>query len=1147
MEAVEEALGPLDAVVLNAGITRDGLAVRMGGEDWSAVIDTNLSGAFYTARPALRGMLRRRAGSIVAVSSIVGAHRQRRPGQLRGLQGRDASAWCARSRARPARRGVRVNAVAPGYITTDMTSALSDEQRTALLPATPLGRLGDPEDVAAAVAFLVLAGRRASSPGRCSRWTAGWRCREGGPAARRGDRARHGHAPRHRARGELGGGRGRAGAAPGGSPSSSRSTPTRTIACEVTGFDPTDFIDHRGARRMDRFAQLRRGRGPPGGGGRGPRRSPTRCARGRGARGQRHRRPPHASCAQTLLAERARARTGCRRSSSRWVIANMAAGPGVDGAGPEGPALVRLHRLRVGQPRPRRRHRGHPARPGRRDARRAAPRPASPASGVAAFNAMRALSTRNDDPAAASRPFDVARDGFVMGEAGAILVLESLEHAVGARRRALLRGARLRPHRRRAPPDRARPDRRGPRRRHHDGPRRRGGSRPSGSTTSTRTPRRPRSATRARCAPCASRWATRWPPAPWSRRPSRCTATAWAPPAASRARSPPSRSGRGSSPHDQPRRARPALRGRRPRGQRRPRRRRPGGRLDRLRVRRPQRDPGAGPHGGPVGAARWLPRRSGARASTARAPGSTGRGAAWRASRGCGASASPSAASRSGDAVRRLPEAGRDPRRELPRPVPDAHLPGPVGRARGVRRRPRGRSSDVGPRPRPAAGPLGAGGARGAPTGSTPGPDGGRPHPLPAGAPPVGDGRLRGAAAARPRSRTRPAVWCCRAAPPPSSFPPTGPASRIGSPSSTTPCHNRSACPSARSPCRSTACAAAGPPISPPPAAFRPTSGRARAARATTGPRRCAATCASARAAGTTSRSRARERIEPARRGRALAGAVARAARERPPPVRRPRALSGPGRARRGQGAQRGADRGRDPDRRPARGGGGDGLLVPRGQHGRRGGREADARLRALRRARAAARRGDRLGRGPHAGGRPGPDADGQDRRRVRADARRRAAGDHGAGPPHHRRGVGLVRLAGRRDLRRARRADRLLRAPRDRADHAREAARGVRPRRDPARQRPGGRGGGPPRAGGPHRAGAGDPRPPVGARPAAGGHLGPGRRRARDRRGQGHRPDQSRRLVAKVRRPDDDDGRTRRERRRPSRAGGSCAGLRTA
>ena len=70
--AAEEALGPLDAVVLNAGITRDGLAVRMSADDWTAVIDTNLSGAFYTARPALRGMLRRRAGSIVAVSSVVG-------------------------------------------------------------------------------------------------------------------------------------------------------------------------------------------------------------------------------------------------------------------------------------------------------------------------------------------------------------------------------------------------------------------------------------------------------------------------------------------------------------------------------------------------------------------------------------------------------------------------------------------------------------------------------------------------------------------------------------------------------------------------------------------------------------------------------------------------------------------------------------------------------------------------------------------------------------------------------------------------------------------------------------------------------------------------------------------------------------------
>ena len=151
--AAEEALGPLDAVVLNAGITRDGLAVRMSEEDWSAVIDTNLSGAFYTARPALRGMLRRRAGSIVAISSIVGLIGN--PGQANYAAAKAGMIGMVRALARESGgRGVRVNAVAPGYIATDMTASLADEPREALLAQTPLGRLGDPEDVAGAVAFL---------------------------------------------------------------------------------------------------------------------------------------------------------------------------------------------------------------------------------------------------------------------------------------------------------------------------------------------------------------------------------------------------------------------------------------------------------------------------------------------------------------------------------------------------------------------------------------------------------------------------------------------------------------------------------------------------------------------------------------------------------------------------------------------------------------------------------------------------------------------------------------------------------------------------------------------------------------------------------------------------------------------------------
>jgi len=151
--AAEDALGPLDVLVLNAGITRDGLAVRMSADDWNAVIDTNLTGAFFTARPALRGMLRRRAGSIVAVSSVVGITGN--PGQVNYAAAKAGMIGMVRALAREAGgRGVRVNAVAPGYIATDMTAGLADDLRDGIVAGTPLGRLGEPEDVAAAVAFL---------------------------------------------------------------------------------------------------------------------------------------------------------------------------------------------------------------------------------------------------------------------------------------------------------------------------------------------------------------------------------------------------------------------------------------------------------------------------------------------------------------------------------------------------------------------------------------------------------------------------------------------------------------------------------------------------------------------------------------------------------------------------------------------------------------------------------------------------------------------------------------------------------------------------------------------------------------------------------------------------------------------------------
>jgi 3-oxoacyl-[acyl-carrier protein] reductase len=149
---VEEA-GDLDVLVNNAGITRDGLLARMPDEDWRAVIETNLSGAFYTCRAAARGMMRRRAGSIVNISSIVGVHGN--AGQTNYSAAKAGLIGFTKALARElGSRGVRANVVAPGYVTTRLTEVLPEELQQAMLANTPLGRLGSPEDVAAAVRFL---------------------------------------------------------------------------------------------------------------------------------------------------------------------------------------------------------------------------------------------------------------------------------------------------------------------------------------------------------------------------------------------------------------------------------------------------------------------------------------------------------------------------------------------------------------------------------------------------------------------------------------------------------------------------------------------------------------------------------------------------------------------------------------------------------------------------------------------------------------------------------------------------------------------------------------------------------------------------------------------------------------------------------
>jgi 3-oxoacyl-[acyl-carrier protein] reductase len=149
--------GALHVLVNNAGITRDNLAMRMKDTDWDAVIDTNLTAVFRLSRAAIRPMIKQRQGRIVNITSVVGASGN--AGQANYAAAKAGVAGLTRSLARElGSRGITVNCVAPGFIATDMTDALADAQRAALLTQIPLGRLGSVDDVAQAVAFLVSAG-----------------------------------------------------------------------------------------------------------------------------------------------------------------------------------------------------------------------------------------------------------------------------------------------------------------------------------------------------------------------------------------------------------------------------------------------------------------------------------------------------------------------------------------------------------------------------------------------------------------------------------------------------------------------------------------------------------------------------------------------------------------------------------------------------------------------------------------------------------------------------------------------------------------------------------------------------------------------------------------------------------------------------
>jgi len=154
--AAEAAMGSLDILVNNAGITRDGLAMRMKDEDWASVIDVNLTASFRLSRAAIKGMMKRRSGRIIGITSVVGVTGN--AGQANYAASKAGMIGMSKALAKEvASRGITVNCVAPGFIETPMTDELNEKQKEAILASVPAGKLGTPEDIAAAVLYLASA------------------------------------------------------------------------------------------------------------------------------------------------------------------------------------------------------------------------------------------------------------------------------------------------------------------------------------------------------------------------------------------------------------------------------------------------------------------------------------------------------------------------------------------------------------------------------------------------------------------------------------------------------------------------------------------------------------------------------------------------------------------------------------------------------------------------------------------------------------------------------------------------------------------------------------------------------------------------------------------------------------------------------
>lgn len=153
LKAVHDEFGDVDILVNNAGITRDNLLMRMKDDEWDTIINTNLSSVYRMSKAVLRPMMKKRCGRIISISSVVGL--MGNPGQTNYCAAKAGIIGFTKAMAREvASRGITVNSVAPGFIATDMTAVLTDEQKASILSTVPVGRLGSPEEIAAAVIFL---------------------------------------------------------------------------------------------------------------------------------------------------------------------------------------------------------------------------------------------------------------------------------------------------------------------------------------------------------------------------------------------------------------------------------------------------------------------------------------------------------------------------------------------------------------------------------------------------------------------------------------------------------------------------------------------------------------------------------------------------------------------------------------------------------------------------------------------------------------------------------------------------------------------------------------------------------------------------------------------------------------------------------